>query len=78
MLMEESGVKPDVITFSTIMNGWSAAGYMIKCRETFDDMVELGIKPDAHAYSILAKGYVRVQEPEKAEELLNSMKRSGL
>lgn len=76
--MEEFGVKPDVITFSTIMNAWSAAGYMIKCREIFDDMVEAGIKPDAHAYSILAKGYVRAQEPEKAEELLDTMKRSGV
>ncbi|KAL0327561.1 UNVERIFIED_CONTAM: hypothetical protein Sangu_1834100 [Sesamum angustifolium] len=77
-LMEEFGVKPDVITFSTIMNAWSAAGYMIKCREIFDDMVEAGIKPDAHAYSILAKGYVRAQEPEKAEELLDAMKKSGI
>lgn len=76
--MEEFGVKPDVITFSTIMNAWSAAGYMIKCREIFDDMVEAGIKPDAHAYSILAKGYVRAQEPEKAEELLDAMERSGV
>lgn len=76
--MEEFGVKPDVITFSTIMNAWSAAGYMIKCREIFDDMVEAGIKPDAHAYSILAKGYVRAKEPEKAEELLDAMKASGV
>lgn len=71
-------MKPDVITFSTIMNAWSAAGYMIKCREIFDDMVEAGIKPDAHAFSILAKGYVRAQEPEKAEEVLDTMKRSGV
>lgn len=71
-------MKPDVITFSTIMNAWSAAGYMIKCREIFDDMVEAGIKPDAHAFSILAKGYVRAKEPEKAEEVLEAMKRSGV
>lgn len=72
-MMEKSGVKPDVITFSTIMNAWSAAGYMVKCREIFDNMVKAGIEPDAHAYSILAKGYVRALEPEKADELLNYM-----
>lgn len=76
--MEEYGVKPDVITFSTIMNGWSAAGYMIKCREIFDDMVKAGIEPDVHVYSILAKGYVRTHEPDKAEELLNVMVESGI
>lgn len=75
--MEEFGVKPDVITFSTIMNAWGTAGYMAKCREVFDDMVEAGIQPDVHAYSILAKGYVRAMEPEKAEEVLNTMVKSG-
>ncbi|KAK3033793.1 hypothetical protein RJ639_034364 [Escallonia herrerae] len=76
-LMEEYGVKPDVISFSTIMNVWSAAGYMDKCREIFDDMVKAGIEPDVQAYSILAKGYVRAGEPEKAEELLTAMVKSG-
>lgn len=75
--MEDFGTKPDVITFSTIMNAWAADGYMAKCREVFDDMVNAGIPPDVHAYSILAKGYVRALEPEKAEEVLNDMIKSG-
>ncbi|KAL8499236.1 hypothetical protein ACS0TY_022278 [Phlomoides rotata] len=41
-------------------------------------MVEAGIKPDVHAYSIMAKGYVRSKEPEKAEQLVDTMKRSGV
>lgn len=68
MLMKEFGVEPDVITYSTVMNAWSKAGFMAKCREVFDEMVNAGIEPDAHAYSILAKGYVRSQEPKKAED----------
>lgn len=75
--MEEFGVGPDVITFSTIMNAWSAAGFMDKCRDIFDDMVKARIQPDAHVYSILAKGYVQGGEPEKAEEILNAMIKSG-
>lgn len=75
--MEEFNVKPDVITFSTIMNAWSTAGFMDKCREIFDDMVKAGIEPDAHAYSILAKGYARSREPKRAEELLTTMIKSG-
>ena len=78
MLREDFGVKPDVITFSTIMNAWSTAGFMEKCKQIFDDMVNAGIKPDSHAYSILAKGYVRAQEPEKAEEVLKDMIKSGV
>lgn len=77
-LMEEFGVKPDVITFSTIMNAWSSAGLMEKCHEIFNDMVKAGIEPDIHAFSILAKGYVRSGEPGKAESLLTSMTKSGV
>lgn len=78
VLMEGLGIKPDVVTFSTIMNAWSAAGLMEKCSEIFNDMIDAGIKPDIHAYSILAKGYVRARQPEKAENLLMSMRSASL
>ncbi|KAL6006227.1 hypothetical protein ACLOJK_040273 [Asimina triloba] len=77
-LMQELSIKPDVITFSTIMNAWSASGRMDRCREIFNDMVEEGIEPDDHVYSILAKGYVRAQEPEKAEAILATMHKLGV
>lgn len=77
-MMEECGVKPDVVTFSTIMNAWGSAGLMDKCQEIFDDMVKAGIEPDIHAFSILAKGYVRAGEPGKAELVLNSMRKSSV
>jgi pentatricopeptide repeat domain-containing protein 1 len=72
-LMEEFGIKPDVVTYSTIMNAWSSSGFMDNCEEIFDDMVKAEIEPDIHAYSILAKGYVRAGQPDKADALLSSM-----
>lgn len=74
--MEEFGVKPDVVTFSTIMNAWGSAGLMDKCQEIFNDMAKSGIDPDIHAFSILAKGYVRAGEPDKAEEIIKLMEKS--
>lgn len=76
--MEEFGVKPDVVTFSTIMNAWSSAGLMDNCEEIFNDMVKAGIEPDIHAFSILAKGYVRAGLPGKAGALLTSMSKFGV
>lgn len=77
-LMEEFYIRPDVITYSTIMNAWSQAGFLEKCKEIYNNMLKSGVKPDGHAYSILAKGYVRAQEMEKAEELLTVMTKSGV
>ncbi|KAE9613959.1 putative tetratricopeptide-like helical domain-containing protein [Lupinus albus] len=77
-LMEEFGIKPDVVTFSTIMNAWSSAGLMGNCEEIFNDMVKGGIEPDIHTYSILAKGYVRSGQTRKAEELITSMSKYGV
>lgn len=57
-LMEEFGVKPYVMIFSTMMNAWRQhCRIHEKCREIFDDMLKASIEPDAHAYNnILAKG----------------------
>ncbi|XP_021807135.1 pentatricopeptide repeat-containing protein At1g05670, mitochondrial-like [Prunus avium] len=76
--MEEFGMKPDVITFSTIMDAWSSAGLMEKCQEVFNDMIKADIEPDIHAFSILAKGYVRAGEPGKAESVMISMGNYGV
>lgn len=61
--MEEFGVKPDVITLSTIMDAWSSAGLMDKRQEIFNDMVEAGIEPDIHKFSILFKRLCASHKP---------------
>lgn len=76
--MKEFQIQPDVVTYSTIMNAWSQAGFQDKCKQIFDNMLQSGVKPDVHAYSILVKGYVRSMETEKAEELLGDMIESGV
>eukprot|EP01018_Ginkgo_biloba_P002246 Gb_09464 [translate_table: standard] len=77
-LMEEFGVKPDVVTFSIIMNAWSTAGLVDKTKAMFQRMQLAGIKPDVHVYCILAKGYARAQKPAEAEALLLEMAEIGL
>ncbi|CAN6216325.1 unnamed protein product [Urochloa humidicola] len=69
-LMEQFGIKPDIVTYSHQLNTFSSLGHMAKCMKVFDKMIEAGIEPDPQVYSILAKGYVRAQQPEKAELLL--------
>lgn len=77
-LMEQFGIKPDIVTYSHQLNTFSSLGHMAKCMKVFDKMIEAGIEPDPQVYSILAKGYVRAQQPEKAEELLLQMSQLGV
>jgi pentatricopeptide repeat domain-containing protein 1 len=77
-LMEQFGIKPDIVTYSHQLNAFSSLGHMAKCNKVFDRMVEAGVEPDPQVYSILAKGYVRAQQPGKAEELLQRMCRIGV
>jgi pentatricopeptide repeat protein len=63
-LMEQFGIKPDIVTYSHQLNAFSSLSHMSKCMKIFDKMIEAGIEPDPQVYSILAKGHVRSQQPE--------------
>lgn len=77
-LMEQFGIKPDIVTYSHQLNAFSSLGHMAKCMKVFDKMIEAGIEPDPQVYSILAKGFVRAKQPEKAEDLLLQMSHLGV
>jgi pentatricopeptide repeat domain-containing protein 1 len=55
-LMDQLGIKPDIVTYSHQSNASASLGHMAECMEIFDKMVEAGIEPDPQVYSILAKG----------------------
>lgn len=77
-LMEARAVKPDVQSFSLVMNAWSSAGLVDEARSVLDRMQAANVKPDVFVYTILAKGYVRSQRPVEAEALLERMISEGV
>ena len=39
-LMEQFGIKPDIVTYSHQLNTFSSLGHMAKCMKVFDKMIE--------------------------------------
>ncbi|KAK8707052.1 hypothetical protein V6N13_058119 [Hibiscus sabdariffa] len=90
-LMEEFEVKPDVITFSTIMNAWSSAGLMDKCEEIFDDMVKAGeaesllnsmgkfsVHPDVVIFTTIISCWCTAGKMEHAARVYEKMSKTGV
>lgn len=47
----ERGVLPDVVTYSTLIDGYCKASCMRDALEVLDSMVERGILPDVVTYT---------------------------
>jgi hypothetical protein len=80
-----SELKPDAITFSTLIDTyakqysskqWIPANSVRRCEELFEMMDALGVKKNAYTYSALQNVYARCgtkDAPDKALAVLNQM-----
>lgn len=76
--MKASGVSPDVISFSTILNGWANSGKLKEALEIMEKMEGEGIVPDVQIFSILIKACSRSQNCLEAEKLVEKMGKRGI
>lgn len=51
--MQAFGVKPNVKTYTTLINGWARASVPEKALKCFDEMKLTGLKPDKAVYHCL-------------------------
>ena len=56
--MTRAGVKPDVVTYSTMIHGYFLAGEVDKVMKLLDDMLLIGLKPTAVTFNTLLDGMV--------------------
>ncbi|WVR04692.1 hypothetical protein IAU60_001703 [Kwoniella sp. DSM 27419] len=79
-LAEKSGLKPDVVTYTTLVQGLLRAQRLELAKRVLEDMHQQGISPNERMYSMLiadlAKSGTKVGL-EHAEELLKLMRRRG-
>lgn len=69
---------PDVVTYSTLIDGYCKASRMQDALEVLDSMVERGILPDVVTYTTLIAGYCKEGEMEEAMKLHNEMIDKGM
>ncbi|OVA13072.1 Pentatricopeptide repeat [Macleaya cordata] len=56
----QHGLTPDVITYTTMMNGYCKANCLQKAYGLFLDMMERGIRPDVFTFTVLIDGHQKV------------------
>jgi len=67
----------DVITYNTLMKGYSKAGCMQQCSEVFQLLKTRGIAPSQVTYGIVLDGYINDNQLERAAEVFSDMNKEG-
>lgn len=76
--MLSSGVSPDVITFSTLINPLGKEGRVLGSNAMFGKMLMMGVLPDLACYKILFRMYWRNQMVSDAVGILRGVVMDGL
>ncbi|KAG0483631.1 hypothetical protein HPP92_011715 [Vanilla planifolia] len=71
--MRSCGVKPDLVTWNSLISGYAQSGNEQKAMELLDHMRSTGIQPDAFSWTSLISGSVRSFEYENAFALFRQM-----
>lgn len=70
---EDSGSKPDHVTYTTVISALVRAGSMDKARAVLAEMSRIGVAANRVTYNILLKGYCQQLQLDKAKELMRVM-----
>merc|ERR1719262_984412 len=77
--MRKEGVEPDLVTYSSLVKGYSLAGDVRRGFQVFEEMKSSGkVLPDEIIYNVLLDGCAREALVEEALKLLESMQIAGI
>lgn len=71
--MTKSGIRPNVVIFTTVLSGWCSTGKMENAIKIFDKMCIYKVSPNLKTFETLIWGYGEAKQPWKAEEMLQIM-----
>ena len=67
------GFQPDIVTFSTLINGLCTVGKAAQAMEFLYDFVARGYQPNVHTYTTIINGLCKIGETTVASGLLKKM-----
>lgn len=78
MEMREMGVRPDVVTYNSLMDVYCKGREIEKASKVLDEMREQDLSPDVITYTSLIGGLGLIGQPDKARDVLKEMKEYGI
>lgn len=75
--MKEMGVKPDIVSYNSLIDVYCKSKEMDKAYQVFDKMQEEDISPDVITFTSLIGGLGLSGQPDKARDVLIEMKENG-
>ncbi|KAG8087901.1 hypothetical protein GUJ93_ZPchr0010g9773 [Zizania palustris] len=76
--MGRLGVRPNVVTFTTVISGWCSVADMGNAMRVYGSMRDAGVRPNLRTFETLIWGYSEQKQPWKAEEVLQMMQDAGV
>ncbi|MED6220459.1 hypothetical protein PIB30_045013 [Stylosanthes scabra] len=76
--MAKHGVKPDVVTYSSLIDGYCLINEVNKAKCTFEAMTQRGVAPNVQSYSIMINGFCKSKMVDDALNLFAEMRRKNL
>ncbi|KAF8112940.1 hypothetical protein N665_0058s0040 [Sinapis alba] len=76
-MTKEKGLKPDVVTYNSLIDVYCKDREMEKAYKLMDKMREEGETPDVITYTTMIGGLGLIGQPDKAREVLKDMKEYG-
>ncbi|KAL5761895.1 hypothetical protein ACOSP7_018159 [Xanthoceras sorbifolium] len=76
--MLSNGLKPDVVTYTALIDGYFKASNITQAMKLMEDMKVAGFPPDTFTYTTLMDAYSKSREMVKAYELVQEMLDKGL
>uniref|UniRef100_A0ACD5VUL6 Uncharacterized protein n=3 Tax=Avena sativa TaxID=4498 RepID=A0ACD5VUL6_AVESA len=76
-LMEKHGFAPDIISFSTLLNGFYNCGRMDGAETVWEMIKERNLEPDAKCYNAKLRGLVAEGRIEEAVSVVERLEKDG-
>ncbi|KAJ4869011.1 putative pentatricopeptide repeat-containing protein [Raphanus sativus] len=76
-MTKEKGLKPDLVTYNSLIDVYCKAREMDKAYKLIDKMREEDVTPDVITYTTIIGGLGLIGQPDKAREVLKEMKEYG-
>ncbi|PON56419.1 Tetratricopeptide-like helical domain containing protein [Parasponia andersonii] len=73
--MQRSGLKPDVISYSLLVNAYGKARREEEALAVFEEMLDAGVRPTHKAYNVLLDAFAISGMVEQAQTVFKSMRR---